>query len=222
MKHDDLLKLEEKLRKQYFKTQNTIAILQQWKSKLTSDDLNRTEARIALQQSRLERITASAKSHIGETCDLSKPEDVCKHDFNVEHWILNAKILQVIQGNDYVKQYWSYYARDGDPCIDMEGPNFYYVENIEQLKKAFLNYNAFRQVFVYKDLVFVNQDPTGGWEAWTLKIFGDELIDFESISMVNIIEHGTHDGKTFEQEIEFYLSRTKEQVLKFKKTWSWD
>ena len=195
MKHDELLKLEEKLTEQYFKTKD---------------------------KAEYQRVMALAKSHMGEECDLSTPEDVCKHDFNVEHWILNRKILKAMQENDFVKQFWSYYARDGDPCIDMEGPNFYYVETLDQLKKAFQSYNAFRQVFIYKDLVFVNQDPSGGWEAWALKIFGDEIIPFESITMISIIEHGTHDGKTFEQEIEFYLSRTKEQVEKFRKTWSWD
>jgi hypothetical protein len=52
----------------------------------------------------------------------------------------------------------------------------------------------------------------GGWEAWTLKRFGDLLIDFESISMELIIESGSHDGKTFEQYIEDLNNLTQYQV----------
>lgn len=117
--------------------------------------------------------------------------------------------------NVFVKSKNSYYASDGDLLID-EGEdyklNFYYAETMEDLKKAFLNYDALRQVLIYKDLVFVNSTLGGGWEAWTLKRFGDKLNAFESISMQLIIESETHDGLAFEQYIEQLNNLTEEQV----------
>lgn len=118
-----------------------------------------------------------------------------------------------MQENDFTKRFWSHFARDGDPMVDVEEPSFYWVETIEELKKAFMMYDAYRQTFIYKDLVFINSTVGGGWEAWTLKRFGDELIPFESISMQNIIQNGkTHDGSTLEQYIEKLNSLTREQV----------
>lgn len=219
MKHDQLLEKEKSLRRQYFLTQRKTEMLKQ----MTTLPFTQTKQAHGLQK-RLDKIMALAKSHLGEVCDESQRHEPCEaHDFNIDHWVLNAKIKLAMQKNIYTKQFWSYYAAQGDPMLDLEDASYYYVDTLEKLKKAFLNYNAYRQVFIYKDLVFVNQDPSGGWEALTLKVFKGELVQFESISMVHIIEAGkTHDGKTFEQEINFYLSRTREQVDKFKQTWSWN
>lgn len=126
---------------------------------------------------------------------------------------LRQQILEKMQGNIFTKRFWSYFAQDGDPCLDMEEPSFYRVKTIEELKKAFMMYDAYRQIFIYKSLIFVNQTVGGGWEAWTLKKFGDELISFESISMQHIIREGkTHDGLTFEEYIEQLLNLTRCQV----------
>jgi hypothetical protein len=116
----------------------------------------------------------------------------------------------------FVRSNRSYYASDGDPMVDADDDyrlDFCYAETLEDLKKAFMSYDALRQVLIYKDLVFVNSTLGGGWEAWTLKRFGPKLIDFESISMQLIIERGkTHDGLTFEQYIEQLQNLTQHQV----------
>jgi predicted DNA-binding protein YlxM (UPF0122 family) len=130
-----------------------------------------------------------------------------------------AMIRAKCEENVFVRSHNSYYASDGDPSIDSNkddyGLSFHYVETIEDLKKAFMSgYDALRQVLIYKDLVFVNSTLGGGWEAWTLKRFGSELVDFESISMQLIIERGaTQDGKvTFEQYIEQLNGLTRKEV----------
>jgi len=64
-----------------------------------------------------------------------------------------------------------------------------------------------REVDYAKEVV-----PYATWEAWTLKRFGDLLLDFESISMELIIERGSHDGKTFEQYIEDLNNLTQFQI----------
>lgn len=131
---------------------------------------------------------------------------------------IERQILEAMQDNVFTKRFWSYYAQDGDPMLDVEEPSFYWVDSIEELEKAFMTYDAYRQVFIYKDLVFVNSTVGGGWEAWTLKRVDDVLIPFESISMQLIIENGkTHDGLTFKQYIEKLQSLTREQVVNYLK-----
>ena len=83
-------------------------------------------------------------------------------------------------------------------------------DSLEELEKAFLMYDAHRQCFIYKNLVFVNSTLGGGWEAWTLKKFGDNLIAFESISMQRVIECGE-----FEQNIEELLKITEAQARNY-------
>ena len=129
---------------------------------------------------------------------------------------LEKLIRAKAEENAFVRSRNSYYASDGDPSIDSNisdyGLTFYYAQTLEDLKKAFKNFQCLRQVLIYKDLVFINSTLGGGWEAWTLKRFGDLLIDFESISMELIIESGSHDGKTFEQYIEDLNNLTQYQV----------
>ena len=119
-----------------------------------------------------------------------------------------------MEENVFVKSQNSYYASDGDPMVDANNEfNIGRYDSLEELKKAFMMYDAHRQCFIYQNLVFINSTLGGGWEAWTLKKFGDELIAFESISMGLIIKRGSCDGETFEQYIERLLKATKEQCL---------
>jgi hypothetical protein len=129
-----------------------------------------------------------------------------------------AMIRAKCEENVWVRSTNSYYASDGDPSVDGGEDyklNFYYAKTLADLKKAFKNYQGLRQVLIYKDLVFVNSTLGGGWEAWTLKRFGDKLISFESISMLLIIERGNYDGLTFEQYIEQLNNLTEEQVIHY-------
>lgn len=214
MKHDELLELEKKLKDSYIEN-----------SEALDDPVDCSLTNIAFYQKRLSEIEAEAKKHQREQCEEAKelepdnyippswPDKCNAHDFNPEHWLFEQKIQEKMQENDFTKRFWSHFARDGDPMVDVEEPSFYWVETIEELKKAFMMYDAYRQTFIYKDLVFINSTVGGGWEAWTLKRFGDELIPFESISMQSIIQNGkTHDGLTFEQYIEKLNSLTREQV----------
>jgi len=168
---------------------------------------------IAIHKKNLKEIETVCR-HMPGICDEAKENDLgCDgHDFNPEHWTFAQKILEKMQTNTYTKRFWSHFAKQGDPMVDAEEPSFFFVDNLAELKKAFMTYDAYRQTLIYKDLVFVNQTVGGGWEAWTLKRFGDELIEFESISMQHIIENGkTHNGLTFEQYIEQLQAMTREQ-----------
>lgn len=78
--------------------------------------------------------------------------------------------------------------------------------DLEELKKTFEHGNwCLGQAFVYNDLCFINQ-VDGGDEWLTIKRFDDEVIKFESISMIPTIKDG---------EFEFLMERlekaTKEQ-----------
>ena len=216
MTHDKLMKLEKKLRLEYLQISKALQIPNggskpnSMKAKI---DVGLKEARIA----RLKEIEEETKQYRNVQCKEADENDIkCEaHDFNPEHWLFNRIIETKMQENEYVKRFWSSWARDGDPMADLEEPSFYWVDSIEQLKSAFMNYDAHRQTFIYKDLVFVNSTVGGGWEAWTLKRFGDELISFESISMQLIVKEGTHDGLTFEQYIEQLQGLTREQVVHY-------
>lgn len=130
--------------------------------------------------------------------------------------ITEEEIKAKCEENVFVRSCNSYYAQGGDPMVDVNNElNVYHCKTIEELKKAFMTYDSHRQCFVHKNLVFINSTLGGGWEAWTLKKFGDKLIAFESITMQLIIKEGTHDGKTFEQYIEELLALTKEQVIHY-------
>ena len=129
--------------------------------------------------------------------------------------ITEQEIKAKCEENIFVRSWNSYYARQGDPMVDLDNQlNVYHCKTVAELKKAFMTYDGHRQCFVYKNLVFVNSTLGGGWEAWTLKKFGDTLIPFESISMQLIIKEGIGE-QTFEQYIEELLSLTKEQVVHY-------
>ena len=122
--------------------------------------------------------------------------------------ITSEEIRAKCEENEFVRSSNSYYASDGDPMVDVNNEfNVARYDSLEELEKAFLMYDAHRQCFIYKNLVFVNSTLGGGWEAWTLKKFGDNLIAFESISMGLIIREGK-----FKKEIDRLLKITEEQA----------
>jgi len=129
--------------------------------------------------------------------------------------ITEKEIQKKCQEDDFVKDFGYYYLQ-GDIMVDVANPlSIHKCKTIRELKEAFMQYDAFRQCFIYQNLVFVNSTLGGGWEAWTLKKFGEKLISFESISMQQIIKEGTHVGLTFEEYIEQLLNLTKEQVAHY-------
>lgn len=206
MKHDELLKLEKDLKTRYLEY---LAAL--------DDPHDCSLSNMAFYEKKLREIEAEA---IREICDEAKENDLgCDgHDFDPEHWVFEQKILEKMQTNTFTKRFWSHFAQQGDPMLDVEEPSFFFVETLADLKRAFMFYDGYRQTLIYKDLVFVNQTVGGGWEAWTLKRFGDELIAFESISMQEIIRTGkTHNGLTFEQYIEQMQAMTREEVKNYLK-----
>lgn len=159
-----------------------------------------------------EMVTDEEEGLVCKGCMDNK--DACPRGGYVEDYrpITQEEIKAKLEENVFVRSWKSYYAQGGDPMVDVNNDfSVLYCKVVEELKKAFMTYDCHRQCFVYKNLVFVNQTVGGGWEAWTLKKFGDKLIAFESISMQLIIREGTHDGLTFEEYIEFLLSVTKEQ-----------
>jgi hypothetical protein len=63
-------------------------------------------------------------------------------------------------------------------------------DNVEMLQRFFAHGNwAIRAAVQHHDLIFVNQ-VKGGDEWWTLKIDGDILVPFESITFRHIIARG--------------------------------
>lgn len=72
---------------------------------------------------------------------------------------------------------------EDDFCLESDYP--YCLErydDVEMLYRFFEHGNwGLRAAVQYKDLIFVNQ-VNGGDEWWTLKIDGDDLVAFESIS----------------------------------------
>jgi len=123
---------------------------------------------------------------------------------------LEKLIWKKCQENSSLKEFG--YVTAEDPFMELDYKlSCLWCSTVEELKEAFLQYDAFRSCLIYKDLVFVNQ-VNGGWEAWTLKRFGDRLIGFESITMQLIIKEGTHDGLSFEQYVKKLQSLTQRQV----------
>lgn len=176
-----------------------------------------------------EKICAVCGSGFPTTEMVTDPEEglVCKGCMNdkdkcprggyVEDYrpITLEEIKAKCEENIFVRSHNSYYAQGGDPMVDINNAlNLYHCKTVEELKKAFMTYDCHRQCFVYKNLVFINSTLGGGWEAWTLKKFGEELIPFESISMQLIIKEGI-DNKTFEEYIEELLALTEEQVVHY-------
>jgi hypothetical protein len=79
-------------------------------------------------------------------------------------------------------------------CCDHDYP--YYLERYddrEMLKKFFEHGNwGIRAAVMHGDLIFVNQ-VNGGDEWWTLKVVGDDMVAFESLSAARMIENGSFD-----------------------------
>jgi hypothetical protein len=143
-------------------------------------------------------------------------EHVCTDEL-LERMELESLIRKKCEENEFVRSRNSYYAQ-GDPLVDGGSDyrlNFSYFTDLQKLKKAFIECGMLREVYIYKDLVFVNA-LIDGWEAWTLKRFGDKLISFESISMGRVAKTGI-SGKTFEQYIEELAALTEEQVKNYMK-----
>jgi hypothetical protein len=214
MKHNELLKMEKTLKTKYLEYLEAL-----------DDPVDCSPSNIKFYQDELRKIEDRTQTLRKEICDEAQKNDLAchAHDFNVDHWIIAHKITEIMQTNPFTKRYWGYYAAQGDPMLDAEEPSFYFVETLEELKTAFMTYDGYRQTLIYRDLIFVNSTVGGGWEAWTLKLFGDgvatpyELIPFESISMQLIIKDGSHDKLTFEQYIEQLHALTKEQTVNYLK-----
>jgi hypothetical protein len=104
--------------------------------------------------------------------------------------------------------------QDGDPFMAIEyeltEKSFCECVTLERLKADFMSGCwSLNTAFIYKNLVFINQD-NGGDEWLTLKQFEDgEVIAFESLTARLIIEKGE-----FEQLIDRMLKASKEQCEK--------
>lgn len=140
-----------------------------------------------------------------------KMNDKAQRDYRRK---IEKLIWEKCQENTFLKVF-GYFTKD-DPFMELDYKlSCSWVDTVEELKQGFKSSNAFRCCLIYKDLIFVNSDTSGYWEAWTLKKFGEELIPFESISMDLIIEKGTYDGLTFEEYIEEMQAMTREQCVNY-------
>jgi hypothetical protein len=94
---------------------------------------------------------------------------------------LLARLTRACQGNPWLRVGGIDF--EDDPCAEHDYP--YCLERYDDpdmLRRFFQHGNwAIRAAVQYRDLIFVNQ-VNGGDEWWTLKIDGDRLIPFESIT----------------------------------------
>jgi hypothetical protein len=82
-------------------------------------------------------------------------------------------------------------------------------DDVEMLERFFAHGNwAIRAAVQHRDLIFVNQ-VNGGDEWWTLKVDGDRLVPFESITFRRIIADGQ-----FEAFIDRLRNATVEMCVK--------
>lgn len=142
----------------------------------------------------------------------------CKLNTKTDDQIKLEQLIRAkCEENTFVRSKNSYYAQD-DPFVDTNtkdyGLRFSYFNDIQKLKHAFANYSGLRSVYIYKDLVFVNA-LIDGWEAWTLKRFGDKLIAIDTISIRIVIKYNTEENKqkmTFEEYVEYLNNMTETQI----------
>jgi hypothetical protein len=103
---------------------------------------------------------------------------------------LPERLVKSCQKNPWLKRGGIDFEPEGF-CCEHDHP--YYLErydDLAMLKEFFAWGNwGIRAAVQYKDLIFVNQ-VNGGDEWWTLKIDGDELVPFESITFGCLIEQG--------------------------------
>jgi hypothetical protein len=103
---------------------------------------------------------------------------------------LLERLIAVCQHNDWLKAGGIDFEPDGF-CSESDYP--YCLErydDIEMLELFFAHGNwAIRAAVQHHDLIFVNQ-VNGGDEWWTLKMDGQRLVPFESITFRRIIADG--------------------------------
>jgi hypothetical protein len=99
-------------------------------------------------------------------------------------------LVRVCQSNPWLKRGGVDFWPEGF-CVEHDYP--YYLErydDLDMLKVFFEHGNwGIRAAVQYKDLIFANQ-VNGGDEWWTVKIDGENLVPFESITFREIIRRG--------------------------------
>ena len=103
---------------------------------------------------------------------------------------LLERLVAACQTNDWLKVGGIDFEPEGF-CPESDYP--YCLErydDVDMLERFFAHGNwAIRAAVQHHDLIFVNQ-VNGGDEWWTLKIDGDTLVPFESITFRLVIERG--------------------------------
>jgi hypothetical protein len=103
---------------------------------------------------------------------------------------LFQRLVAACQKNDWLKIGGAEFEPEGF-CCEHDYP--YYLErydDLEMLQRFFEHGNwGIRAGVQYQDLIFVNQ-VNGGDEWWTLKIDGEKLVPFESVTFCLIIQRG--------------------------------
>lgn len=123
-------------------------------------------------------------------------------------------LVKKCQENDWLKVRGIDFEPDG-LCCESDYP--YYLERYDDIEmlKAFFNHGnwGIRAAVQYRDLIFVNQ-VNGGDEWWTLKIDGDKLVAFESITFRPSIQR--KGPGNFNELIESMVKATVEQCKALK------
>jgi len=123
--------------------------------------------------------------------------------------LLLDRLIAACQHNDWLKVGGCDFEPEGF-CPESDYP--YVLErydDVDMLERFFAHGNwAIRAAVQHHDLIFVNQ-VNGGDEWWTIKIDGDSLVAFESITFCGMIRDGE-----FRSYIQRLRNATVEQCRK--------
>jgi hypothetical protein len=117
---------------------------------------------------------------------------------------LLQRLINACQKNDWLKVGGADFEPEGF-CCEHDYPYFLErYDDVDMLERFFAHGNwAIRAAVQHHDLILVNQ-VNGGDEWWTLKINGDNLVPFESITFRQIIARG---------EFRSYIQRLRDATV---------
>jgi hypothetical protein len=114
------------------------------------------------------------------------------------------RLIKACQENAWLKVGDADFEPDGFCCEHDYPYSLERYDDVDMLERFFAHGNwSIRAAVQHHDLIFVNQ-VNGGDEWWTLKIDGDQLVPFESITFCHTIARG---------EFRSYIQRLRDATV---------